>query len=79
MKNRLWGKVDRGIFLSKRQTLPQADPIASDRTAVILMMRFDRSLIDDIGSSMMLLSLGNERARVMVVMKRASIGTESRM
>lgn len=63
----------------RRQTLPQAEPIAAERTAVMVIMRFERVFTDEIGSSRMLLNLGIERARVTVVRNRASGGTDRRM
>lgn len=62
----------------KRQTLPQADPIATERIAVILMMRFDMLFREVIGWDRMTLSLGIDNARVIVVKNRASSGTDSR-
>jgi len=79
MKKRFVGSAERGKFLSKRQTLPQAEPMAAERTAVMVIIRFDMLLTDDIGLSMMLLNLGIESASVTVVRNRASIGTERRM
>jgi hypothetical protein len=45
-KKRLVGSVERGRALFKRQMLPQADPMAADRTAVIMRIRLDILLID---------------------------------
>lgn len=42
-------KVDRGKLLFSRQTLPQVEPIAADRTAVIVMIRFEIESIDVTG------------------------------
>lgn len=43
------GRVVRGRLLFRRQTLPQAEPIAADRTAVMVMMRFEIVFTDEIG------------------------------
>lgn len=43
------GSVVRGKLLFRRQTLPQADPIAAERTAVMVIMRFDIVFTDEIG------------------------------
>jgi hypothetical protein len=53
--------------------------MAAERTAVMVIMRFDMLLTDDRGWSMILLSLGIESASVTVVKNRASIGTERRI
>jgi hypothetical protein len=75
----LVGRVVRGKLLFRRQTLPQAEPIAAERTAVMVIMRFEMLFTDDIGWSRMLLNLGIESAKVTVVRNRASGGTERRI
>lgn len=43
------GSVVRGKLWFRRQTLPQAEPIAAERTAVRVIMRFEILFNDDIG------------------------------
>lgn len=48
-KNRLVGSVVRGKLWFRRQTLPQAEPIAAEITAVMVIIRFEIVFTDEIG------------------------------
>lgn len=66
-------------MLFQKQRLPQAAPSEAEKTAVRLMMRLERLFTVEIGWTKMFFSLRADRARVMVVRKRARGGTERRM
>jgi hypothetical protein len=78
-KKRLVGKVERGSVLFKRQTLPQAEPTAAERTAVMVIILLDKLLIEVMGCARTVLNLGMVSARLMAVRNRANGGTERRM
>ena len=78
-KRRFVGKVERGSVLFRRHTLPQAEPMAADTTAVIMRMFLDSAFTDVIGCPKRLLNLGMLNTNVRVVMNRARGGTERRM
>lgn len=78
-KKRFVGRTRRGKREFKRQTLPHVEPTAVESTAVILMMRLERAFTEEIGWARRLLYFNSENARVTVVRRRASGGTERRM
>lgn len=72
------GRVERGRKLFQKQRLPHAAPRDAEKTAVRLMIRLERLFTVEIGWAKMLFSFSTDRARVMVVRKRARGGTERR-
>lgn len=63
----------------RRQTLPQAEPTAADRTAVMVIILLDKLFIEVMGCARTVFNLGIVNARLTAVRNRASGGTERRM
>lgn len=73
------GSVERGRVLFNRQTLPQVEPTAAERTAVMVIILFDKLLIEVMGCARTVFNLGMVSARLTAVRNRAKGGTERRM
>ena len=78
-KKRFVGRTERGKSEFQRQILPHAEPTDAERTAVSVMIFFERLLIEVMGLAISFLNLSTESANVTVVTNRARRGTERRM